>query len=44
LCGGEYRRIPNLGAQWFEVEGKEIHLGDRIHLLPPEEETYPDQI
>jgi len=44
LCGVPYRRISNLGGRWFDIEGEKILLGDRVHLLTEEEETFPDQI
>jgi len=44
LCGEPYRRISNLGGRWFEIEDDEIIIGNRTHLLPEEEQTYPDQI
>tara|TARA_B100000614_G_C14236445_1_gene364684 strand:- start:4 stop:555 length:552 start_codon:yes stop_codon:yes gene_type:complete len=44
LLGEEYRRISNLGGRWFEVINNEFYLGERIQLLDPDEETYPDQI
>ncbi|MEC8974891.1 MAG: histidine phosphatase family protein [Actinomycetota bacterium] len=42
LCGEKYERIPNLAGRWFEITGSDIKLGERVHLLPPEEETFPD--
>ncbi|MBJ68596.1 MAG: hypothetical protein CL463_01695 [Acidimicrobiaceae bacterium] len=39
LCGEKYERIPNLAGRWFEISGGGITLGERMHLLPPEEET-----
>ena len=39
LCGERYERIPNLAGRWFEITGTNITLGERMHLLPPEEET-----
>jgi len=44
LLGEEYRRISNLGGRWFELIDDEFYLGERIQLLDPDEETYPDQI
>ena len=44
LLGEEYRRISNLGGRWFELKDDEFYLGERIQLLDPDEETYPDQI
>ena len=44
LLGEEYRRISNLGGRWFELINDEFYLGERIQLLDPDEETYPDQI
>ena len=44
LLGEEYRRISNLGGRWFELIYDEFYLGERIQLLDPDEETYPDQI
>ena len=44
LLGEEYRRISNLGGRWFELINNEFYLGERIQLLDPDEETYPDQI
>mgnify|MGYP003310454826 FL=1 len=44
LLGEEYRRISNLGGRWFELIDNEFYLGERIQLLDPDEETYPDQI
>jgi len=44
LCGERYERIPNLAGRWFEIVGNEIKLGERFHLLPPEEETFPDHL
>ena len=43
LLGEEYRRISNLGGRWFELIDDEFYLGERIQLLDPDEETYPDQ-
>ena len=42
LCGEKYERIPNLAGRWFEITRSDIKLGERVHLLPPEEETFPD--
>ena len=44
LLGEEYRRISNLGGRWFELKDDKFYLGERIQLLDPDEETYPDQI
>ena len=44
LLGEEYRRISNLGGRWFELKDDGFYLGERIRLLDPDEETYPDQI
>tara|TARA_B100001778_G_scaffold435_1_gene348 strand:- start:36 stop:587 length:552 start_codon:yes stop_codon:yes gene_type:complete len=44
LLGEEYRRISNLGGRWFELTEDEFYLGERVQLLDPDEETYPDQI
>ena len=44
LLGEEYRRISNLGGRWFELIDDEFYLGERIQLLDPDEETFPDQI
>ena len=44
LLGEEYRRISNLGGRWFELKDDEFYRGERIQLLDPDEETYPDQI
>ena len=44
LLGEEYKRISNLGGRWFELIDDEFYLGERIQLLDPDEETYPDQI
>ena len=44
LLGEEYRRISNLGGRWFELIDDEFYLGERVQLLDPDEETYPDQI
>ena len=39
LCGEGYERIPNLAGRWFEITGGDLSLGERMHLLPPEDET-----
>jgi len=39
-CGEGWRRIPNLGARWFEVSGGRLTAGQRIELLP--DGTLPD--
>jgi len=44
LLREEYRRISNLGGRWFELIDDEFYLGERVQLLDPDEETYPDQI
>tara|TARA_B100000676_G_scaffold307283_1_gene365364 strand:- start:54 stop:605 length:552 start_codon:yes stop_codon:yes gene_type:complete len=44
LLGEEYSRISNLGGRWFELIDDEFFLGERVQLLDPDEETYPDQI
>ena len=44
LLGEDYRRISNLGGRWFELIDNEFYLGERVQLLDPDEETYPDQI
>ena len=44
LLGEVYRRISNLGGRWFELIDDEFYLGERVQLLDPDEETYPDQI
>ncbi len=44
LLGEEYSRISNLGGRWFELIDHEFFLGERVQLLDPDEETYPDQI
>ena len=44
LLGEQYRRISNLGGRWFELINNEFYLGERVQLLDPDEETYPDQI
>ncbi len=44
LCGEEYERIPNLTGRWFEIIGNDIRLGERVHLLPPKEQTFPDHL
>jgi len=44
LLGAEYSRISNLGGRWFELIDHEFFLGERVQLLDPDEETYPDQI
>ncbi len=44
LCGERYERIPNLAGRWFEISPTNITLGERMHLLPPEEETLADHL
>ena len=44
LLGEEYRRISNLGGRWFDLIDNKFYLGERIQLLDPDEETFPDQI
>ena len=44
LLGVEYRRISNLGGRWFELIDNKFYLGERVQLLDPDEETFPDQI
>jgi len=44
LCGKSYERISNLAGRWFSLDGDQIMLGDRMHLLSADEETYPDHI
>ncbi len=39
-CGEHWRRIPNLGARWFEVTGGRVSAGPRVELLP--DGTLPD--
>ena len=33
-CGEPWRRIPNLGARWFEVSGPDLIAGPRVDLVP----------
>ena len=44
LCGEKYERIPNLAGRWFEITATDITLGERMHLLSPEEETLADHL
>jgi len=39
-CGEPWRRIPNLGARWFEVSGPDLIAGPRVDLVP--DGTIPD--
>ena len=39
-CGEPWRRIPNLGARWFEVSGPDLTAGPRVDLVP--DGTIPD--
>jgi len=39
-CGEQWRRIPNLGARWFQVSDGMVTAGQRIELLP--DGTLPD--
>ena len=39
-CGEPWRRIPNLGARWFEVSGPDLTAGPRVDLGP--DGTIPD--
>ena len=33
-CGEPWRRLPNLGARWFEVSGGDLSAGPRVDLVP----------
>lgn len=33
-CGEPWRRLPNLGARWFELSGDDLTAGPRIDLVP----------
>ena len=33
-CGEPWRRLPNLGARWFEVSGGDLSAGPRVDLAP----------
>ena len=33
-CREPWRRIPNLGARWFEVSGPDLTAGPRVDLVP----------
>ena len=39
-CGEPWRRIPNLGARWFELSGGDLSAGPRVDLVP--DGTIPD--
>ena len=39
-CGEPWRRLPNLGARWFEVSGGDLSAGPRVDLVP--DGTVPD--
>ena len=39
-CGEPWRRIPNLGARWFEVTDGHLSAGPRVELIP--DGTLPD--
>jgi broad specificity phosphatase PhoE len=39
-CGEPWRRLPNLGARWFELSGDDLTAGPRIDLVP--DGTVPD--
>jgi len=39
-CEEPWRRIPNLGARWFEVSGPDLTAGPRVDLVP--DGTIPD--
>ena len=33
-CRKPWRRLPNLGARWFEVSGGDLSAGPRVDLVP----------
>ena len=39
-CGEPWRRIPNLGARWFEMADGSLKAGPRVELIP--DGTLPD--
>lgn len=39
-CGEPWRRIPNLGARWFEITNGRLSVGPRVELIP--DGTLPD--
>ncbi|HJM72302.1 MAG TPA: histidine phosphatase family protein, partial [Acidimicrobiales bacterium] len=39
-CGEPWRRIPNLGARWFEIADGRLSVGPRVELIP--DGTLPD--
>jgi probable phosphoglycerate mutase len=39
-CGKPWRRLPNLGACWFEISGGDLSAGPRVDLVP--DGTVPD--
>ena len=39
-CGEPWRRIPNLGARWFEMTNGHLTAGARVELIP--DGTLPD--
>ncbi|MEM9714358.1 MAG: histidine phosphatase family protein [Actinomycetota bacterium] len=41
-AGEPWRRLANLEARWFEIDGDRITpVGERVHLVDPEQETQP---
>ena len=39
-CGEPWKRLPNLGARWFELSGGDLSAGPRVDLVP--DGTFPD--
>ena len=39
-CGEPWKRLPNLGARWFELSGSDLSAGPRVDLVP--DGTIPD--
>ena len=39
-CGEPWKRLPNLGARWFELSGGDLSAGPRVDLVP--DGTIPD--
>ena len=41
--GLEWQRVPNLGARWFDWDGRQFHLGERLRLIDDAHSTAQPQ-